>query len=286
MSDYFEPAVYRADRATHAGDGLKAPLRDRTDLTRITLLDICVGARLPKRKRETSPARTRPGLSSRVSWANRAEFASFVARWGLRSWALITSSARRRTHRTLPAPAPVGRGVLGDMELVPPAGGGVGAARNGSVLSRARRVEASASRPVTWRTGTMASRSSSTVAATTPHRFAPEMRGRRRQGVPLPVCDRPQGRRPPHRAARSRPHTWRTGPPWSCRPRGPPRPDREVAQTSQKATPRCERERGTRAGGRPGRRTAAGQGGGRYLTRMHSGFINESASSMAGKWRQ
>lgn len=99
MSDRFDPAVHRAGRATDVGHGLEAPLRDRTDLSRHTAGRLR-GSALPKRKRETSPTRTRPGMSCRVSWANRAEFASFVARWGLRSWALTTSSARRRTHRT------------------------------------------------------------------------------------------------------------------------------------------------------------------------------------------
>jgi hypothetical protein len=184
-------------------------------------------------------------MSSRVSWADRAQFASFVARRGLRSWALTTSSARRRTHRTLPAPAPVGRGVLGDAELVPPAGGGVGTARNWSVLIRARRVEASESRPVTWRTGTMAPGSSSTVAAGTPHRSRPRTAGPT-SGRPPPRV-RSASATPPDSSSPSLTptHTWRTEPPRSCRPRGPPRPaDREVAQTSQRATPGCERERG------------------------------------------
>lgn len=118
MSDRFDPAVHRSGRATDVGHGLEAPLRDRTDLTR----------HAPGHLRGSAPAEEETGhlsgadtsrMSSRVSWADRAEFASFLARWGLRSWALITSSARRRTHSTLPAPAPVGRGVLGAVELVP-----------------------------------------------------------------------------------------------------------------------------------------------------------------------
>lgn len=205
MSDRFDPAVHRAGRATDVGHGLEAPLRDRTDLSRHTAGRLRGSAPAEEETGDLSDADTsRDVLSRQLGQPGRVRILCSPVGTSVLGIDHIVGEAAYPSH-TLPAPAPVARGVLGDAELVPPAGGGVGAARNGSVLIRARRGEASASRPVTWRTGTMAPGSSSTVAAGTPHRLAPELRGRRRQGVPLPVCDRPRRRRPTHRAARSRP---------------------------------------------------------------------------------
>lgn len=65
MSDRFDPAVHRAGRATDVGHGLKAPLRDRTDLSRHAAGRLRGSAPAEEETGDLSGADTSPDVLSR-----------------------------------------------------------------------------------------------------------------------------------------------------------------------------------------------------------------------------